>query len=78
MPVLRVECEGCDLLEWKRLFSMYRYKGLVNNYGEGATKREGGVSPLQKGGVGGWWKKVLAMLLGGVGHKFWGTFNKGT
>ena len=54
--------------------SLYLDKGLVTNYGEGATKCERGVReilPLRKGGV----EKVLAILKGGGGHKqFWGSF----
>ena len=46
-------------------------KGLVTNYGEGATKREGGQMELYPRGGGA--EKVLAMLKGGY-EKFWGSF----
>ena len=54
-------------------------KGLVTNYGEGGggyktgRRRASEVLPLQKGGT----EKVLAMLKGRGGGKFFGNFNTG-
>ena len=50
------------------------YKGVVTNYGRGATKLDGGhvkFYPYEKGGV----EKVLAMLKGG--HKRFPPFKRG-